>query len=377
MRHRFVGRHGRPAALLLTAVALVVTLAGCSSWKGLNGLPLPGPGTGQATYQITVELPNAMGIERNSRVLLDDVTVGSVRDVRLDGWRARITANINRGVVIPGNALARIGQTSLLGTLHLGFSVPAGQVPTGQVAPGDTVPLQRAGAYPSTEETLTAVSVVLNGGGFGELGDLEREVGLALQGSQGTNRALLRNLADYTTSLSAQTGKIIAALDQTNRFAGMIAAQRPILDNALQQIPAAVTLLSDRRAALIAATTAVGTLADNAQQIVSRSAGDIGANLQNLQTVLAALASSGRDLTQSLNLLATYPWPENGVRKFIRGDYANLSATIDLTLSRLDQGLLGGTPLAGSWTALEAAMGRKTGIMPFNNHPLAVTGGTP
>ena len=45
-------------------------------------------------------------------------------------------------------------------------------------------------------------------------------------------------------------------------------------------------------------------------------------------------------------------------RKSFRGDYINMSATLDLTLSTIDNALLTGTGLSGALRALEQAWGR-------------------
>ena len=367
----------RPTRALVTLVlaGLLALVAGCSNWEGPNSLPLPGAeGHDSQSYTVQIELPNVLGIQRNSRILLNDVNIGSITDVTVTDWHAIVTATIKGGTVIPGNAIAKVGQTSLLGTLHVEFDLPDGEQAEGALAPGARIPLDRAGAYPSTEETLAAVSVVLNGGGLSELAEVQQEISLALQGSEPNNRQMIENLARFTTSIAGQTDTIVEAIDGVNRLAGQLATEKPVLDRALRDIPAAIDVVGQRQQQVVDAINAIGGLADNTNQIVTGAGGDLDANLESLAPALRALANSGRDLTRSLGLLSTYPWPETGVQKFIRGDYANLSAVIDLTLGRLDSSFLTGTPFEGSWAALEVAMGRKTGIMPRpgDSNPLAI-----
>ncbi|MHA2414998.1 ATP-binding protein [Mycobacterium avium] len=73
---------------------------------------------------------------------------------------------------------------------------------------------------------------------------------------------------------------------------------------------------------------------------------------------------AGQDLTRSLDFYATFPFPKPTLSKWLRGDYANLTAVIDLTLSRLDAGLFTGTFLEGELTELELQWGRTIGQMP-------------
>ena len=87
-------------------------------------------------------------------------------------------------------------------------------------------------------------------------------------------------------------------------------------------------------------------------------------NLRNIAPVLQSLADAGPALTQSLGLLATYPWPKENLLNWFRGDYANLTAIIDLTLSRIDASVFTGTRWEGDLTELEMQWGRTIGQMP-------------
>jgi phospholipid/cholesterol/gamma-HCH transport system substrate-binding protein len=76
------------------------------------------------------------------------------------------------------------------------------------------------------------------------------------------------------------------------------------------------------------------------------------------------LANAGPALTRSLSFLATFPWPKETINNWVRGDYANLTAVIDLTLSRIDSSLFTGTRWEGNLTELETQWGRTIGQMP-------------
>jgi phospholipid/cholesterol/gamma-HCH transport system substrate-binding protein len=76
------------------------------------------------------------------------------------------------------------------------------------------------------------------------------------------------------------------------------------------------------------------------------------------------LANAGPALTRSLSFLAVFPWPKETLGNWIRGDYANLTAIIDLTLSRIDSGLFTGTRFEGDLTELEMQWGRTIGQLP-------------
>ena len=140
------------------AIGLVLTLGvtGCQ-WDGLNTLPMPGAaGTGDGSWQVRIQMPNVTTLTRNSPVMVSDVTVGTVTNIEVQGWHALVTVSLDRGVQLPANAIAKIGQTSLLGSNHVELAPPPSD-PQGRLKNGDVIPLDRAGDYPTTEQTLSSL----------------------------------------------------------------------------------------------------------------------------------------------------------------------------------------------------------------------------
>ncbi|MGB8389244.1 MAG: mammalian cell entry protein, partial [Mycobacterium sp.] len=85
---------------------------------------------------------------------------------------------------------------------------------------------------------------------------------------------------------------------------------------------------------------------------------------KDLGPVLESLANAGPALTRSLSMLATFPWPNETIGNWFRGDFGNLTAVFDLTLSRIDSALFTGTRWEGNLTELEMQWGRTIGQMP-------------
>ena len=109
--------------LLLVLLAVALT-AGCQ-WRGLNSLSLPGTsGTGDGAYTIQAQLPDVVVIQQNTRVRVADVNVGNVTKIEVQDWHALVTMQINGDVHLPANSTAKVGQTSLLGSMHLALDPP-------------------------------------------------------------------------------------------------------------------------------------------------------------------------------------------------------------------------------------------------------------
>ncbi|WP_280477973.1 MCE family protein [Nocardia asiatica] len=350
-------RRMRRTAVVAVGLAVALGVSGCQ-WDGLNSLPMPGTeGTAPGSYQVRVQMPNVTTLTRNSPVRVHDVTVGTVSKIEVEDWHALVTVTLNPDVRLPANAVAKIGQTSLLGSNHLELAAPADQAPEGELKAGDVIPLARAGIFPTTEQVLSSLSVVLNGGGVAQLETITRELNSALTGREEAIRDLLPQLNELTTNLDRQTADIIAAMSGLDRLGGQLAEQRDVVAAAIEQIHPALTVLADRRANITRALTALGELSDVVRRIVAASGEDLKANLDSLVPALKALSDTGNNLTEALKILATFPFPMKNLDHAIKGDYLNLFMTVDITGRRLDSNFLTGTPLGGRFGGVEGALG--------------------
>ncbi|MCT7657143.1 MCE family protein [Mycobacterium deserti] len=357
-------RQRRIAAAAL-ALAAVAGLSGCSQWRGANSLPLPGTeGGGAGSYTVQAQLPDVDNIERNSRVRVGDVTVGNVTKIERQGWNALVTMTINGDVNLPANATAAVGQTSLLGSLHIELAPPTDAPSEGTLKDGALIQLASGSIFPSTEQALASVSLLLNGGGIAQVQEITRELSTAFRGRESDLRSLIGELDTFVTYLNDQTGDIIAAADSLNRLAGQVAEQKPVVDKALRTIPQALDVLRNQRDTLADALDQLGKFAALAADVTNQSKDNLVKNLQNIAPVLKSLADAGPALTRSLDFYTTFPFPKPTLTKWLRGDYANLTAVVDLTLSRLDASFLTGTALEGELTELELQWGRTIGQMP-------------
>ncbi|KXW77625.1 mammalian cell entry protein [Mycolicibacterium phlei DSM 43071] len=336
-----IARHVKRWAIAGSCLAL--TLTGCS-FQGINSLPLPGAvgrGPGSVTYH--VEGANVATLEPNSPVMIDDVVVGSIRKMTVDDWHADVEISVKPDVAVPANAVATVGQTSLLGSMHLALNPPLGEKPEGRLQPGATIPLDRSSTYPSTERTLSSLAAVVNGGGLGQIGDIIHNFNTAINGREPQIRELLTRLDNFVGVLDAQRDNIVASIQQLNRVAGTFAAQNADLDRALKEIPPALDVLIKERPRLTTALERLGQFGDTAADLANKAGDDLVKDLENLGPVLGALADVGPDLNLALLWATAFPYGPTFADRITRGDYINLFATFDLTYPRLKKTLLLGT----------------------------------
>jgi len=361
---------------LAAAVAVVTTASGCA-FQGLNSLPLPGAvGRGPDAHSYTVEIDNVATLESNSPVLINDVVVGSVGKMEVKGWHAQVQVSVQPDVVVPGNAVAKVGQTSLLGSLHLALDPPPGEAPSGRLQPGSTIALNESSTYPTTEQTLASLSVVLNAGGLGQIGDIINNFNDALAGRETDFRDLFTRLDTFIGTLDTQRDNLIKTLEALNRLAVTFAGQRDVINEALRDIPPALDVLIRERPRLTTALQKLGTFSDTATGLVNDSKADLVRNLRNLEPTIRALADVGPDLGAVLAYSTTFPFPQDLLDRGLRGDYFNLFSIVDFTVPSLRRDLGLGTRFENPDRPLVPAPGDPY-FLRYTYDPLGLPVGTP
>lgn len=354
-------RTGRRTVALLAA-AMVLT--SCGNWKGIASVPLPGgPGTGADSYTVYVQMPDTLGLDTNSQLRVADVAVGSVKTIELKNWVATLTVQVRGDVKLPANAVARIGQTSLLGSQHLELDDPEDPSPE-PLRNGDLIPLQNSSAFPSTERTLASIATILSGGGIPNLEVIQNEVYALLTGRADQIREFLNRLDTFTDELNRQREDLTRAIDSTNRLAAGVAEREETLEKVLTDVPPLIKNLAEDRDLIAESVIALGRIsAATAETVTPDFQENLNTNLEALQRPLKQLGRASPFLVGALDVLLTAPFSVKGAPKAIRGDFINTSITADLTLSSIDNGIFSGTGISGFLRALEQAWGRDPATM--------------
>ncbi|MGY2083851.1 MCE family protein [Blastococcus sp. SYSU DS0539] len=333
---------------LVRATALtgaLVLLTGCG-FRGAYSVGLPGGADlGDEPYTVQVEFLDVLDLVPQSGVRVADVPVGRVEEIELaDDWTALVTVSVNGDVELPANAVAMIGQTSLLGEKFVELAPPGNEEPSGSLADGARIELDRTNRNVEVEELLGALSLVLNGGGLSQLQTITRELGIALEGRESAIRSTLEQLDTFIGGLDQQKDEINRALDSVDALAAGLAGRTQTIETALDTIGPGLDVVDEQRDLLVSMLDSLDRLGDVGTRIIDQAGANTVADLQLLQPILTQLAAAGPDLAGSLDLLLTYPFPASSLpalnyRQDLRtggyGLFTNMTATLDLDLTEV------------------------------------------
>jgi phospholipid/cholesterol/gamma-HCH transport system substrate-binding protein len=318
----------------ITAAVLLAGLAsGCSSFTGVTDVPLPGGAAlGDHPYRVHVDFADVLDLVPQAAVKVDDVAVGRVEKIHLaggDDWTAVVDLVINGDVHLPEGATANLRQSSLLGEKFVELESPS-SAPAGgpELRDGARIPVSRTNRHAEVDEVFGALSLLLNGGGIGQLQTIDQELSKVLTGNESQIRSFLSEVDELVSHLDAHRSDITTALDGINTLSTTLAARDGQVKGVLTDLTPGLASLSDQRTALVTLLQSLDTLSGVAVDTINRSRDNLVADLNALAPVLQRLADAGQDLPRSLEILPTFPFPDS-VLGAVKGDFMNIFLSVD------------------------------------------------
>ena len=323
---------------LFVVLAASLAMTGCDF--DVYELPLPGgTSTGEDPITVTAQFRDVLDLVPMSTVKVNDVSVGQVTAVDLEGQVANVTLELRNDIGLPDNSVAEIRQTSLLGEKFVQLSPPGEGASENPLESGDEIPLEDTGRNPEVEEVLGALSLILNGGGVAQLKTITTELNKALEGREGAAKSVLSQIEDLMGQLDEGKGDIVDAIESLNRLAIAVNDQTGSIDLALEELPSALTSLDRQRNDLVKMLQALNRLGDVGVRVIKASKESTIESFRQLVPVLTELANSGDDFANAFHVFLTYPFVDEVVgrdpqvaRNLHMGDYTNLSVELDLVI---------------------------------------------
>jgi phospholipid/cholesterol/gamma-HCH transport system substrate-binding protein len=313
---------------LLSVIAVLALATGCSTvgTNGIYDMPLPGGADlGDHPYRVTVQFADVLDLVPQAAVKVNDVVVGRVANIGLggaDGWTAQVTLEINGDVELPADAVASLRQSSLLGEKFVELAAPAETPSAERLRDGAVITADRTNRHTEVEEVFGALSLLLNGGGIGQLRTINQELADVLSGNEPQIRAFLSNVDQLVTDLDRRRGDITAALDGLNQLSATLAGRKDQIEGALTDLTPGLQALTEQRSALVTMLQSLDALSDVAVDTIDRGRADMVADLKALAPILNRLADAGQDLPRALEILPTFPFTDE-VLAGTKGDYLN------------------------------------------------------
>ena len=205
-----------------------------------------------------------------------------------------------------------------------------GSVRRGVLAEGDTIPVRDTSDAPSIEDTFSAVSTLLNGGGLSKLQIIASELDTAFKGRTGDARSALINLHALIVNLDDHKVDIDRTLDGMAQLAETLNRGTGVVQQALDLFPSTLQTLADDTQRIRELLTRVDDLGDVVSGLLRRSQQALLTDLDNLRPTLDSLRARQAQLLPTFRALIELG---KSVRRAAPGDYLNISGTIQFLLN--------------------------------------------
>lgn len=279
----------------------VVLVSGCGTT--LSDLPQPGGGVESPNYEITAVFADVLNLPEGARVRVDGVDVGKVIGIDAHDFLAQVRMRIPSRIALTDKATAELRITTPLGE---GFiELDPGQGKT-TLADGAILPLAATATTAGVEDMLSAASLLLTGGGLGQLKTVITELNQALDGKRGDVGRLLRSLTSVLDAFNQRTDDIDRTLNALDGLSGTLATRRDTLLAALKDTAPAAQLLADNTHRLTELLVKLQGFATVADRVVRQTREDLVATLREIQPVLDALISISDDVAPTLRQLVRF-----------------------------------------------------------------------
>ncbi|MBO0727902.1 MAG: MCE family protein [Acidimicrobiaceae bacterium] len=306
----------------------VLLLGGCGF--SLQSLPKVG-GISGPTYPVKAVFANVLNLPANAQVRLGAQVIGEVGSISTRDFRADVTLQIKKNVHLAAGSTAEVRFDNPLGDEYVLLTSPPYPTPGRFITSGQVIPEDRTDTAPSVEDTLGALSLVLNGGGLNQLQTIVHELNNTFTGNQPQIHSLLGTInAAVTTLSSGQTpvDNALAAID--NLSTKLDAGSNPkTISNGIASLAPAIGVLASENTDISRLLSNLSSLGAVGTQVAQQSGQNSVNDIKDLLPVVQQLDSVSQQLGPALKDLSTF---EAQTPKIAPGDYLQVSAVANVVL---------------------------------------------
>ena len=295
--------------------ALIAALSGC--------------GTSGGTIRVDAIFKQLGDLPRFAMVQSSDVTIGSVRGIKLDGFNARVTLRIKKDARIPRNALALIRSTSLLGEEFVELRAPSSEPAEAEtLQDGDVIPVSRTARIPGLDDALISLGRLMQGGTTADLATMLHSSAEIVQGKGRELGQIFTELRQIMPVLSGHAPDLASAIDNLNHSLTLEAANTDVLSRAIASGADATGLLAGQQADLNRLVSSLDKASSVLARYTKATAATTDRSIKDVTGVLDKVMTTTGDLDKALSSLAQFTdlWP-----RAFPGDYLQLDVILSLT----------------------------------------------
>jgi virulence factor Mce-like protein len=288
--------------LLIAAIVAAFGISSLSLW----GVPVIANPLQPKSLDITADFPQSIGLYPGSKVEAQGVEAGTVKSVKSETDRVRVTMSVH-DVNLDPNAIATLRLRSLIGSRYIELSpVWSGTGP--KLENGTHIPLARTQVPAEVSDFTDETNRVMREVDAQALGRLVHELGSALEGNGGALAGVTSGMSQVGQSVAAQAQALDASLQQLQRVIGTLAAKDDDIARILRSSTAVSQALLAQQGSLDAGVSGLDKLLGTLTDFTSKEKDKIVQAVQLLATTGKQLADHADGWSRIVNEVPYYAY---------------------------------------------------------------------
>jgi phospholipid/cholesterol/gamma-HCH transport system substrate-binding protein len=323
---RTEGRRGGRLAALAVGAAVAMGAGGCG--LSLQQLPKIG-GLDKLSYPLHAQFADVLNLPANAQVRRGSEVIGQVTGIAVHDFVADLTMRVRDGVRLPAGTTAEVRFDNPLGEEYVVVQPPL-RPTTGYLAPNSVIPTNLTQTAPSVEDTLGALSTVLNGGGISQLGTIIHELNRTFAGNQPQIRQLLSNIDTAVTSLAGNAGALDNALAAISNLFQQVNHGSATIVTGITTLAPAIGVLASENGQFQRLINGLDQLSGVANAVVQQSGANSVDAVRSLLPVVDQIVSVESQLGPDLADLQRF---ETETPKVAPGNYLQVSVNAQVDIN--------------------------------------------
>ncbi|XRQ04808.1 MlaD family protein [Actinomadura welshii] len=279
--------------VLVLVVALAAALAGCSYQTA---------GAPKGELTLTATFDDVQQLVAGHSVQMSDITIGSVTEVELVGYKSRVTLSIEDGIKIPKGTRAEIKVTSLLGENYVELRIP----PNASMERGpflaDGAVIDDTRVQPSFEQVVGQAGPLIEALAGDDVATVVNAGATALDGNGEKLNKTIAQAGDLLKMFADQRRELGESVDRFARLGRSLAKGSDALDEAPGRLEATTRLLDDNKEEIIETVDRLTRMARELNdKVLERRITRFRALLRDIDPVLQDLGGNRKRLTELVN----------------------------------------------------------------------------
>ena len=277
-----MARDVRRLGALAMAVLMAVSLAACSNDDGIT---------------VSARFEDVGDLAEGAPVMVSDIQVGKVTDIRLAGSDAMIEMSIDPEAEVPTDVTARVRRTSVLGERIIDLVIAEGAGDT-LLADGDR--LNDTEVRSDLESLVAEGSEVIGAIAAADLAVMIQEGGRGFGGNGRELRGLLNNYSEIVTAYASRGEELQGLIDSLGSFNATIARESTAHERALENTRRSFEVLSEESGRLERAIVSLNRLARGSRGFLNAHVDEMKNFFAQMRVILGQLEGQQRDIERLL-----------------------------------------------------------------------------